>query len=127
MSLDPDDRIRLHSELFDTLDLFLQWLSETDPKTSKEWDKFSGAIIEQLSEHPDDFSSGKERFEQYVDKQFPTLLQGSNSVSTAVKNGILNASGTKGRLAISAQTLLTTLDNLISEPTEESEGDGSNQ
>jgi hypothetical protein len=81
MSLDPDDRIRLHSELFDTLDLFLQWLAETDPATSKEWDKLSGGIVELISEQPDLFNNGKERFSQHVNKQFPALLQGLFSLN----------------------------------------------
>lgn len=29
MSLDVDDRVLLHAQLFDSLDLLLQWLSET--------------------------------------------------------------------------------------------------
>lgn len=127
MSLDPDDRIRLHSELFDTLDLFLQWMSEQDPATSKEWDKLSGSLVEQLSEHELAWGDINTRFNSHINKQFPALLQGSDSLSTAVKSGILNASGTKGKLALSAQTLLSSLDTLVSEPTNNSqeEGEGS--
>ena len=131
MSLDPDDRIRLHSQLFDTLDLFLQWMSEQDPATSKEWEKLSGSIVEQLSEHELAWGDINAKFNSHINKQFPSLLQGSDTLSTAVKSGILNASGTKGKLALSAQTLLTSLDNLISEPTtadspeEEGSSDGS--
>ena len=115
MSLDGNDRVLLHAQLFDTLDLCLQWLSEIpDPATDPEWDKLSGGIIEQLSDHQRMFYTTRERVFQAINKRFPALLQG-----TRLQDGILNAAGTKGKLAVSVRSLLFTLETLISEPTEE--------
>lgn len=116
MSLDIDDRILLHAQLFDTLDLFLQWLSEvTDPATDAEFGKFSAGIVEQLSEHSDSFEAARDRVLRGIDKKFPALLQGTGPVTAALQSGILNVSGTRGRLANSLKTLLTILTNLVSE------------
>lgn len=62
------------------------------------------------------FSDTRERINQAVNKRFPALLQG-----TRIQDGILNASGTKGKLALSVRSLLSTLSTLVSEPTEETD------